>query len=332
MDERPVRNLKFEIGSDENVNVAGVPQGRRSKKRMSKRTKIIIRVILGIFLVIVLYVLFLIFSVQSMFNDVHAPLDTINMRGAGQEVDLGEEPFSTLILGIDREGPHDRGRSDTMMLVTVNPNLGTTYILSLARDTMVTIDGRQTRINHAYAYGGPTLAIDTVQQLLNVSVDRYVEIDMLGFGPLIDAAGGITVYNNTVAFSEGGYHFPLGEIRLTGSSALVFVRMRYQDPQGDFGRQERQRAVTEAMMRQMTSSAVTNHNAILSAAGDSMQTDISFGDMTTIALNYAGALGHVENLELRGQGQMINGMSLIVVAEADRLEMSTRLRNHLEMD
>ena len=301
------------------------------KKRRKKRRKIILLIFLSILAIGLYFGADIYLRARNTFNNIFHEVDTDDMRD-GQGIRLGDDPFSTLIIGVDSDGPNDFGRTDTIMLVTVNPTLNTTYIVSIARDTMVWIDGRQTRINHAFAYGmaGAAGSINAVQSFLNVPIDRYVQIEMDGFGPIIDSVGGIRVYNNTAAFSMGGYHFPLGYIDLTGNSALYFVRHRRTD--GDYGRQARQRMVTAAMMQEVAGSLLTNYADILRVAEDNMLTDVSFPDMFTIALNYAGAVGNITSLELRGYGQMINGMALQVVPEERRLAMEHRLREHLELE
>ena len=315
MEKPEIENLRF------NENEAAA-----SKKRKKKRKKIILFTLLGILLIIVFFAVDISVRVGGMFSAVHAPVETEDLRD--EELVLGDDPFSLLILGIDG------GRSDTMMLVTVNPNQNSTYMLSIARDTMAYIvgHGSTTRINHAYAYGGAQMSINTVQRLLDVPIDFYMELEMDGFGPLVNAVGGVTVYNE-FAFSEGGHHFPAGEINLSGDQALAYVRMRMQDPRGDFGRQERQRDVVESIVREMAGvGVVTRYQNILNAVGDSLFTDLALADMIAISTGYTGALGNIVSLELGGTGQMVNGMSLQVVPEYQRLEMSSRLRNHLGLE
>jgi len=296
------------------------------KKKKKKRRKIVRLVVLCILAIVIFFGADIFLRLRSAFNQAHYPIQTINLRE--QEMDLGGDPLSILILGIDRDGPHDRGRSDVMMLATINPNTNSTYLVSIARDTMVEIvgHGSTTRINHAYAYGGPEMAVNTVQNFLNVPIDHYVEVNMDVFGPLVDAVGGVTVYNDTVAFSLSGHDFSLGSVDLDGDAALAYVRMRMEDPEGDFGRQRRQRAVMGALTSELVGvRTITRYQELLDIAGDGMRTDVTLGNMVTISTRYGAALRNIIDLDLRGSGQMVNGMSLIVVSEADRLEMSTRL-------
>lgn len=303
-----------------------MPEISDRKRKKKKRRKIILIILAVILLVIALFLVDVFRRASSAFKEMYEPLGSVNMRQ--DEVNLGEDPFSILILGIDG------GRSDSMMLATVNPNEGTTYLLSIARDTMVTIPGHgTTRINHAFAYGGVDMSVNTVQDFLNVPIDYHTSLDMSQFHALVDAFGGVRVYNDTVAFSMGGYDFPLGYIDLTGSSAYYYARMRMNDPAGDFGRQERQRDILGAMANEIAGiTVVTRYQQILDSVGDHMRTNVTLNEMMSISINYNRALRNITNLDLRAPGQIIDGMYLIPIPEDQRLEMSTTLRNHLELD
>jgi len=270
--------------------------------------------------------------VSTAFEVMHVPIG-VEVPDVREEeglppMALGDDPFSVLILGTDG------GRSDAIMVATVNPTLDSTYLVSIARDTMVDIPGFwTTRINHAFAYGGIDLAVTTVQNLLNIPIDYHATLDMHAFPTLVDAFGGVTVYNNTVDFSLGGYHFPLGMITLTGSQAFYYARMRMDDPRGDHGRAERQRDILSAMAAELAGvTVVTRYQQILDSVGTSMATNVMINEMVTISIGYNRALRNITNLSLSAPGQIINGMYLIPIPEEQRLEMSQRLRNHLELE
>ena len=271
-------------------------------------------------------------DVRDTMEDIFVPIVTEDVRE--EELDLSSgEPFSVLLLGIDSDGPNDPGRSDSMMVVTVNPALGSTYILSIQRDTRVDIPGRGwDKINHAYAFGGAELSINTVQDFLNIPIDYFVGIDMDGFEVLIDTVGGVTVDNTTLSFYQSGYYFPLGEQHLSGSQALQFTRMRLYDPRGDFGRMERQRLVLEALARRLATFALTRHQAILDTISSYIATNITIGDIMTLSTHHLGALGEIHLEDLGGTGQIINGIWYLNVSEEARLAAQNRLREHLELD
>ena len=121
------------------------------------------------------------------------------------------EPLTILLMGVDmdqasRGGQWKDGRSDSMILVTLNPTTNTTTMMSLTRDIMVEIaepDGTSSgtieKLNHSYSYGQAPMAIATIEKMMDITIDRYVEINMDGLVELVDALGGIEV-NNTLGF------------------------------------------------------------------------------------------------------------------------------------
>lgn len=176
---------------------------------------------------------------------------------------LVSKPLNFLLLGSDSRGA-DRGRSDVMMLVHSDPNRGKLYLISLPRDLWVPIPGHSTnKINAAYAFGGAPLAVKTVQNLLGITIDNVALTDFDGFFHLIDDVGGVTVFN-TIPSSNDGFDFPRGDLKLTGASALAYVRQRHNLPRGDFDRAERQRLVVKAIIDKVASGqTVTNPGKLL---------------------------------------------------------------------
>ena len=113
---------------------------------------------------------------------------------------------------------------------------------------------------------------------------------MEGFRDIVDAVGGIQV-NNNLDFSQDGHHFTTGKINLNGEQALSFVRMRYDDPSGDFGLQERKREVIQGVINRGASfSSLTRFGGVFAALGDNVRTDITFDEMLNIQKNYKDSL------------------------------------------
>ncbi|MHC5247702.1 LCP family glycopolymer transferase [Enterococcus sp. LJL90] len=256
------------------------------------------------------------YDVKSSANDTYASAErsTTLREETGTTAEISEqEPFSVLLLGIDTGalGRDEQGRSDTMILATVNPQLGQTTMISLERDTYTEIVGHGTteKLNAAYAYGGVAMAMDTVESLLSVPVDHYITINMAGLEELVDAVGGITV-NNSFTFDYEGTNFSIGTINLNGEDALKYSRMRYDDPNGNYGRQERQRKVIAAIAQKVLSlSGVTEYQSILNAISSNMTTDFTFDEMTSIALNYRNSFTNIVGDQLQGTGFMQDGVS-----------------------
>lgn len=300
---------------------------------MSKGKKIF-AIIFGIILVLFLAVVGM---GAKLYWDVSKSMDktyeTVE-RSKKSQVNLNnKEPFSVLLLGIDTgdDGRVEQGRSDTTIVATVNPRDKQTTLVSLARDTYVDIpgQGKQDKLNHAYAFGGASLAMDTVENYLNIPINHYVSINMAGLKELVNAVGGIEV-NNNLTFSQDGYDFTIGKISLDGEQALSYSRMRYEDPNGDYGRQERQRKVIEGIVQKVLSlNSVSNYQEILTAVSDNMKTDLSFDDMKKIALDYRSAFGKVKQDQLQGTGFMQDGVSYQRVDEQELTRVQKELKNQL---
>ena len=182
-------------------------------------------------------------------------------------------PSTFLVLGTD-EGPGREGpfRSDAMLLVRTDPDEHRIALLSIPRDLRVEIPGRgPDKVNAAYAYGGPTLAIRTVEALTGVPINHVIVVDFSQFKELIDTLGGVTidVPKPILANKFGcpfktqaecdrwpGWRFRTGEQTMDGRRALIYARVRVNqlDPsENDITRGERQQAVVQAMADEITS-------------------------------------------------------------------------------
>lgn len=157
-------------------------------------------------------------SVSNTLDKVHKPLNRDHSKKRKEEVQIADsKPASILLMGAD-ERAGDQGRSDSLMVITLNPKNKLMKLLSIPRDTYKEIvgKGKQDKINHAYAFGGINMSVDTVENFLDVPIDYYIEVNMEGFKDIVDT--------------------------------LKYTRMRKKDPRGDFGRQIRQRQVLQAVI------------------------------------------------------------------------------------
>ena len=153
-----------------------------------------------------------------------------------------------MILGSDARTDDERGRSDVLMLAHIPTDRSKVYIISFSRDLYVEVPGRgMDKFNHAFAKGGVPLAVLTMENLLGIRIDHVAKIDFDGFIAVTDLLGGVTV-NNRVSSSADPYHWPKGEVTVSGEEALLYVRQRKELPRGTVDRMERQRAVLKAML------------------------------------------------------------------------------------
>jgi LCP family protein required for cell wall assembly len=211
----------------------------------------------------------------------------------------GTQRVNILVLGADARGLAKNGvevpRSDSMMVVSIEPNTKKALLISILRDTYVKIPGHGSdRINAAMALGGPTLAMKTVSNLLDIPIQYYVYLDFKGFIGVVDALGGVSIdvekdMDWVDAEDDHVYdiHLKKGLQELDGKTALQYVRFRH-DAQSDFTRAERQRKFLTAISEKMqTTSGILKLPKILAAVDPFIETNIeSFTDKMKL-----GALG-----------------------------------------
>lgn len=252
------------------------------------------------------------------------------------------EPFSILLMGVDTGdlGRTEQGRSDTMMVVTINPKKKQSTIVSLDRDIYTKISGYDDdsgeayydKLNHAYAYGGTKMAIESAQDLLDIPIDHYMTINMKGLNDLVKAIGGIKV-NNKIEFTLDGIHVPKGKITLTEKNVLAYARMRDEDPEGDVGRQRRQREVLTKIVKKLASlDSVTSYKRILKAVEKNTKTDLTWNEMLALAENYRPALEKLEKKQLNGEGVYMNNTYYQILGINNLLELQNLLKKQLGLD
>ncbi|WP_166805848.1 LCP family protein [Jeotgalibacillus sp. R-1-5s-1] len=276
-------------------------------------------------------------KIQSIATDIHQPIEREYSVKRTKKVELEEkDPISILLMGVDeRPEEGDKGRADTLIVVTVNPVSNDVKMMSIPRDTYVNIPGYGLdKINHSYAFGDVELAIQTVEGFLDIPIDYFLKVNMESFIQLIDETGGITVQNGT-SFTSNGIFFGQGEITLrNGNEALSYIQMRYEDPRGDFGRQERQRIVVAAAVRKVAETRNPGELLnIVSVLSDSVKTNLSIEEVTELYNYYRKSANQIEMSSLDGgQGQYINEIYYYVVPENSINEKSDILRSHLNTE
>ncbi|MFH0915219.1 MAG: LCP family protein [bacterium] len=232
--------------------------------------------------------------------------------------------MNILLLGADKRDSSGEkyGRSDTMMLVHVDPDQGYLSILSLPRDLRVDLGKYGTqKLNAAYALGGDALAIRTIRQLLGIKIDHYVRVDFRGFQAAIDKLGGVYVDVDRRYYDDGERLLRIdlqpGYQRLDGDAALRYVRTRH-DLDHDWARIQRQQNFLRAAKEQLFSwDKATKVPAALSTLMDHVATEIGALD----AIRLAWWLGHldmarIKQVVLPGADQTIDGLAFVVSTRA----------------
>jgi LCP family protein required for cell wall assembly len=270
-------------------------------------------------------------DIQKTTEVIHKPIKKSDKREEQVSVEK-KQPFSILLLGVDHR-PGDKGRSDSMILMTVNPTDNKTEIVSIPRDTRTTIvgKGKIDKINHAYAFGGVQMAVSTVENFLNIPIDYYVKVNMEGFQDIVNAVNGVEVMND-LDFTWDGNHFKKGKLHLNGKEALSFTRMRELDPRGDFGREMRQRQVIEAVLKRGASvSTLSTYTDVLKAIQNNIETNLTLNDMITIQKDYREAASNVNEVQITGKGTKIDGIYYLQVSKEEQDQIATQLRQQLAL-
>ena len=314
----------------------------RSKRRQ-KKTK-------GKLLFIFILITALLVGTSIVFADklnlFHQTINTITQdvgnrtEEEAQEIIENAKPINVLLLGIDNGAygrPTEDGCSDTMLLLTANPSEKKAQLLSIPRDTYTEIVGMNyyDKINHAYAYGQAKMAINSVEKLFDINIDFYMEINMSGLMEFVDAVGGIEV-TSPLTFTYEGRSFEEDKTELLdGESALRFARMRYDDPEGDYGRQKRQRIVIEQLVKKMMSfNSITNFEKIMNAVSKNVKTDIPIGKIMALKNTYGPSFDHLEQAFIEERSLLLTNsigeqIYYSYATDEELLEKSNLIREYL---
>ena len=218
------------------------------------------------------------------------PIQQIDRMNLDTELIKAKDKTTILIMGVDVRHD-DAGRSDTMMIATVDPKSDSASLLSVPRDTRVRIYGYgYDKINAAWAYGGEPLAERTVENFLGIDIDHYVIVNTNSFVKIIDAIGGVDIdVEKRMRYEDpwdddGGLFINLypGLQHMDGKTAVTYVR--YRDSEGDIGRIKRQQKFMAACMdKVMSPSFISRIPAVLREVIDAVDTDMTMRQLLELA-------------------------------------------------
>lgn len=254
---------------------------------------------------------------ETVDGEMHEPVDSIDLDVTKEKI-KATEPLNILLMGIDAR-EDDKGRSDALMVLSLDPESDRMQLVSIPRDTRTTIVGKgiEDKINHSYAYDGADMTVATVENLLGLELDYYVSMNMDGLEDLVDEVGPITVQNE-IAWSGDKYDFEKGPVNMDGDKTMEFVRMRKQDPSGDFGRTKRQRQVIEAIVdRGASVGSIPKIDSVLDILGNNMATNMDFADMKKIFSGYRDTRKNSETYMIEGSGTTIDGVYYYMVSDEE---------------
>ncbi|MGN0435346.1 MAG: LCP family protein [Wujia sp.] len=226
-----------------------------------------------------------------------------NLENNSTPIMFSDDVYNILLIGQDSRDKYTLGRSDSMIIISINKKTDEIIMTSIMRDIYTTIPGvGNARINAAYAYGGADLLIDTIQANFKIKIDSYVAVNFYSFMNVVDAVGGVEI---TVSDAEvrvlNSYVEEINELEglpkndgkldkggtyvLTGKQALGYSRIRYVG-NADYERTERQRRVLEAVIDKSRNLSLTKLNNLLEEVLPEVLTDIEEGEMLSLILNF----------------------------------------------
>jgi LCP family protein required for cell wall assembly len=238
-----------------------------------------------------------------------------------QQEAFDQGKLTVLLMGSDRREGDNVSRSDTLMVAFVDLYEKEIRLLSMPRDTYVTIPttGEQTKLNHAYAYGGVDLTKETLKYNFGIECEYFMDVDFQGFIDIIDALGGVTVdVPYDMYYIEEGIDLKAGVQTLDGSKALQFCRFR-GDSRGDLGRIEHQQAFLVALKESLFSAGTLfKIPEISSAVMDNMVTDFTGTQLLQILLQFKDGV-NFETYQPQVDLALIDELSYVIVTDQGQL-------------
>lgn len=220
-----------------------------------------------------------------------------------------------MLFGVDTGAlkRHFKGRSDTIMLLSINHKTNKSLLISIPRDMAAIMPHQElngyAKLNTAYVLGGPQMMSRIISKKFDVPIDGYAVINMGGLEGLLKAVNGVYVKSN-LTFTQDWYHFEKGHYyHLHGKKALAYIRERHEDPLGDYGRQIRQRQVLKAVLHKLfKSSALLDYN-VVNNVSKNVKSDLHKHDIMPLFIHYSKALKHMSTDHVQGQSLMINNLN-----------------------
>lgn len=313
-------------------------------KIKSRVFKIIVGLLIFFLLLAVIIGIYLFIKIKDLNDSVNSPLERSHSELRKTPAKEGD-PMTVVLYGIDsdsqRQQENSGQRSDSIVLMSINPEDKKTVMVSIPRDTRAKIVGKNTteKINHAYAYGGPDMAVKSLEKLMDVPVDHYVSINMDGVKTVVDELGGVTLTSNasfTTKDTKNTYQFEKGkEYKMNGEQALAYMRSRKEEGAGgDEGRQQRQQQVITVVAKEAFSmNSVTKLNGIFKAAQDNLKTDLSFVQLNRFKSDYDKAQDNVERLTIDGQNALGDDNLYYFYPDDNSLkDIKKKLKDNLELN
>lgn len=308
---------------------------KNNREKNSKKRKILISsisIILAVILVIVAGVYIYINKALNKVESVEVNTDNIGLNTETKEE--FKEIRNIALLGIDSIDDDLVGRSDSIMILTLDNIHNKIKLTSIMRDSYVNIDGYgMDKINHAYAYGGAELALKTLNENFDLNISEVMVVNFTSLVNIIDKIGGVNIDITEEEIPHISEITSPGEQLLNGSQALAYSRIRYATG-GDYKRTERQRTVINAIFNKLKDTPLTKYPELVNEFLPYVKTNISSNDLLSLGKEFSGlAMKGLEQdrfpRDEQGVGQMINGVYYLTF---DLEEVKNSIRDYIFND
>lgn len=297
---------------------------KRSLRRHNpKKNKKIKNIVINILFILVILIAGAFIYVSGVEKRLQKDVSTQKLKP------IKKGPFNILILGKDAEDFKNPGRSDTIIVVHVDPEKKNALAVSIPRDTKVKINNQTSKINAAYPKGGPELAEKEIEKLLDIEIARFYVVNWQGFEKIVDLLGGIWIDVEKPMYYRGyDTYIDLkpGRQLLNGEKALDYVRFR-NDRQGDLGRITRQQEfLLELVDQSKQIKNLIKFSSLIDGIIDNTMTNSTVGEI----LWFLRTFGNIEKSDVRtimipGEAKMIGGVSYFIADENQLRGISDKL-------
>ncbi|HDK7159451.1 TPA: LCP family protein [Clostridium botulinum] len=293
----------------------------------SKKKKWILSIVAVIILISVVSALYVYSKLESV-KKVPISKDDKELKIDKRAESYGDDVINIAFFGLDRRKKEEPSRSDAVMILSLDKKHKKTKLSSIMRDSYIDIEGHgKTKLNHAYAYGGPELAIKTINSNFKLNIRDFVAVDFYGLENIIDTVGGVEIpvrsdeikyINSYMQGTAKVENKAVQEVQnpglqnLNGMQAVAYARIRYTSG-GDYERTERQRTVLTAIMNKIKKLGPTEFPKVVSALLSNVESSLSSTEIMKMGTS-AFALG-IDNVEQQRfpldnycEGKLIDGI------------------------
>lgn len=265
---------------------------KRRYDKMRRKTKRRILIV-----IILIFLFFIGFGAGAFFyvfgglttTDLPSDNESLGVSQEAEDASSGSNVTNIALFGVDARDNSDSGRADAIMIMSVNQDQAAIKMISLLRDSKVAVEGHgETKLNHSYAYGGPTLAVKTINQNFKLDIKEYVTVNFSQLAEIVDAVDGVNLTLTSAEVNSANSNLDMdapsspritgsGEMLLTGDQAVAYARIRNID--SDNARADRQKLVLSAILTRVKEMPASDYPGFIRDFLATVETSLGYTDL-----------------------------------------------------